>query len=949
MDRRRKSPIMDLDVEDDDDRFFDPSDRLSCAVPLDFVSASEDDDGDFDDARISFSSAVSSVPAFRNRASSMRTPPRLSVSTSDSFADYGIWMGSPDSISERRKRLLLGMGLDENMEFLKLQSTKLGHGVSRRFEKGNNQYRVPISPERTTLDHGGGGGGGKGDDRGIIIRTTTGSSGSSVLAEQKTEQSSVSVVFVRSRSEGDIASFSMENKRKEEMIGNVSKQRLTRTATEIPVPRGNVITHARAVVKDGKEAEEPEAHDQNVSAPAVNSDVAPFFLIKNLDTGNEFIVNECGENGAWNRLSDLQTGRKLTMEEFEKTVGHSRVVNKLMRRAKFENDEEYSGALDSSPSMSRSLRMSISMSKSKSRRGSFLRNIKGVASGIIRERERDCPAHLHQEVVWEAKPTMSRWVRVKQSGKSYKEFSALHLCQEFQAHEGLIWKIKFNLDGRFLASAGEDKVVHVWEVIERDCMGFSNSNSVSEEGSVMIASAPLSSEKKKGLFGSKRDKVPEYVHMSETVFTLLEEPYCSFHGHLDEVLDLAWSKSELLLSSSMDKTVRLWDLETKSCLKVFPHNDYVTCIQFNPIDEDYFISGCLDGKVRIWDIQERHVVDWTDIHEMVTAIAYTPDGQGVLVGTMKGSCRTYSVADCKLSQTGTVEIRRKKKSHLRKVTGFQFAPGNPSQVLVTSADARARIVEGSEVVQKFKGFKNADSQIAASFSANGKFIISASDDSQVFIWKNEEQKSGGTGKGRNIVVTRAHENFQCKDVLIAVAWPCMIRGDPPPVKLQTSKRISKRFSVSSSNNVVDDTTNARRFLLPPLPKKKNKQAAVDSASNSSVEDHAALSHSDSRRMLRHFSKKTNGHHVTHEEDDNPEAISRSNSGIGDSFSSSSSSSSARYGFSSASFGSSSFSEGSHDSSLIYPSAWGSVIVTAGIGGEIRCYQNFGLPRKMSRI
>ena len=31
---------------------------------------------------------------------------------------------------------------------------------------------------------------------------------------------------------------------------------------------------------------------------------------------------------------------------------------------------------------------------------------------------------------------------------------------------------------------------------------------------------------------------------------------------------------QLLLSSSMDKTVRLWDMETKTCLKLFAHNDY---------------------------------------------------------------------------------------------------------------------------------------------------------------------------------------------------------------------------------------------------------------------------------------------------------------------------------------------------------------------------------------
>lgn len=53
----------------------------------------------------------------------------------------------------------------------------------------------------------------------------------------------------------------------------------------------------------------------------------------------------------------------------------------------------------------------------------------------------------------------------------------------------------------------------------------------------------------------------------------------------------------------------------------------MTCIQFNPVDENYFISGSLDAKIRIWSIQNRQVVDWSDLHEMVTAACYTPDGQ----------------------------------------------------------------------------------------------------------------------------------------------------------------------------------------------------------------------------------------------------------------------------------------------------------------------------------
>ncbi|RZC19712.1 WD repeat-containing protein 44 [Glycine soja] len=920
---RRKTLTMNWDGlgdVDDDDTFFESYNRLSTAAPLDLPSSSDDDDDDdFDDPRLSFVSAASSLQSRKNRA-----PPPI-----DTASDYGIWMAAPVSITERRKRLLHGMGLDDD---------------HKEFSKATNvvSKKIDSAPSSNSSEK-----------KSILLTTslpvTIPPSDSSVSEHKKTEQSSVHLVLVRSRSEGDVDLFSMERSRKENFIGKQSKQRLTRTATEVAFPRGGNGTGGRAVVRDSDDA----ATSKRSVAKLENSGVGAFFLIRNLDTGKEFIVNEYGKNGAWNRLSDLQTGKQLTMEEFERTVGKSRVVNQLMRRAHTgsNHNDGLSRKLSSSSYISRSLRMS------KRRGAALLKNIKGVASGFIGERE---PITMPVPVM-EAK---NQWVRVRQTGKAHKELSALHLCQEFQAHEGCVWTIRFSLDGRYLASAGEDRVIHVWEVQECEVMSLRP-----DEGSLtplhpsLLASSSetpsLSSEKKKkGKFGSKRGTaIPEYVHVPETVFSLSDKPHCSFRGHLDDVLDLSWSKSQLLLSSSMDKTVRLWDLETKTCLNMFAHNDYVTCIQFNPIHDDYFISGSLDAKVRIWNIPERQVVNWTDIHEMITAVSYTPDGQGALVGSLKGSCRTYRTEDCILTQTGTIEIRHKKKSQLRKVTGFQFAPGKPSEVLVTSADSRIRILESSEVVQKYKGFRNANSSIAASFSPDGRYIISASEDSQVYIWKHEEHRSGGSGKGRNVLVTRSHEHFHCKDVSVAIPWPCTIRGDPPLVPTHHSKRHSKRSQAPS--NCIEDTsspsaTNSKR-TLPPLPNKKsNNNHATEGASNSPREDPAAISHTESglndsfvnsKRMMPQSPMKANCHTAG---DEDIEAISRTDSGFSDSFSSGSSS--VRCGDSPSSSWSSSYSllDSSHVSSTVLPSAWGLVIVTAGFGGEIKCYQNFGLPKRMGR-
>ena len=50
---------------------------------------------------------------------------------------------------------------------------------------------------------------------------------------------------------------------------------------------------------------------------------------------------------------------------------------------------------------------------------------------------------------------------------------------------------------------------------------------------------------------------------------LQKAPHRTYVGHTADVLDLAWSKSQFLLTASMDKTVRLWHISMEDCLRVF--------------------------------------------------------------------------------------------------------------------------------------------------------------------------------------------------------------------------------------------------------------------------------------------------------------------------------------------------------------------------------------------
>jgi len=80
----------------------------------------------------------------------------------------------------------------------------------------------------------------------------------------------------------------------------------------------------------------------------------------------------------------------------------------------------------------------------------------------------------------------------------------------------------------------------------------------------------------------------------------LHFPPFFFSGHTDWVNSVVIHNNDLLLSGSDDMTIRLWDLRTKQCIKVFEgHMGQVQCIQAMG---DRFASGSLDNTVKIWDL-----------------------------------------------------------------------------------------------------------------------------------------------------------------------------------------------------------------------------------------------------------------------------------------------------------------------------------------------------------
>ncbi|GFG30888.1 hypothetical protein Cfor_07452 [Coptotermes formosanus] len=337
-----------------------------------------------------------------------------------------------------------------------------------------------------------------------------------------------------------------------------------------------------------------------------------------------------------------------------------------------------------------------------------------------------------------------QYIKLKASGshKGPYEFDSLQHVQDLGGeHVGPVWCMKFSSCGRLLATAGQDRVLRVWVVRNaftyfQDMRTKYNAEKVSPTPSQESLVSQHSSEDPNAAFADMK---------SDDRSPFMPKPFCTYTGHTSDLLDVSWSKNYFVLSSSMDKTVRLWHISRKECLCCFQHIDFVTAIVFHPRDDRYFLSGSLDGKLRLWNIPDKKVAVWNEVDgqtKLITAANFCQNGKFAVVGSYDGRCIFYNTDQLKYHTQIHVRSTRGKNSTGRKISGIEPMPGE-DKILVTSNDSRIRLYDLRDLNLscKYKGYVNISSQIKASFSHDGKYIVSGSENQCIYIWKTHHDYS----------------------------------------------------------------------------------------------------------------------------------------------------------------------------------------------------------------
>ena len=306
-----------------------------------------------------------------------------------------------------------------------------------------------------------------------------------------------------------------------------------------------------------------------------------------------------------------------------------------------------------------------------------------------------------------------------------KYINTLIELQIFNFGDSPIWVMKISENGKYLAAGNKMGKIRIYEIMGYDYPNYEN------------------------IYNNKN--IMNYLYF------INEKPIKEFSEHKKDITDLSWSKFKFnyLLSSSIDNYVILWDIIKKpNCKGKFKHDDYVTCIQFSPTDENIFITGCFNKSIRIYNINDiikkskdklKETISKTPtknygdilIQDKITSMSFFPDGTQIAIGTFNGKIYVYdfNVNTGRYNHYFTCRNRVGKNSLGKKVTSITFL--NKKNAIISTCDSSVRMISmlDGKNLSKYKGNVNENGMIRTDIDFSNDVIISGSEDGSCYTWK----------------------------------------------------------------------------------------------------------------------------------------------------------------------------------------------------------------------
>jgi len=292
------------------------------------------------------------------------------------------------------------------------------------------------------------------------------------------------------------------------------------------------------------------------------------------------------------------------------------------------------------------------------------------------------------------------------------------LIMNLTRHDRPVRSVAYSPDGRLLASGSADGTVRIWNALTGE-----ETIAPLQSGDGEVCTVAFAHDGLRVISGTHENA----VHIWDVRSGRVAMP--PLRGHSNWVISVAVSPNDRLIASgSADKSCRLWDATTGHAIaELTGHTDWVRSVAFS-LDGKTLVSGSDDCTVRLWDVSTCKLEGQPLRGERgyVMSVAFSPDGQFIAAGFDDAQeIRIWNVS------TGE-EIGAPLKTGCI-VLGLVFAPDGS---YIASTDPHGvrfwNWKTGLDIAPALSG--HTDSVTALSYSSDGHYLASASNDCTIRIW-----------------------------------------------------------------------------------------------------------------------------------------------------------------------------------------------------------------------
>jgi WD40 repeat protein len=296
---------------------------------------------------------------------------------------------------------------------------------------------------------------------------------------------------------------------------------------------------------------------------------------------------------------------------------------------------------------------------------------------------------------------------------------------ELVGHTGAVRNIVFSRDGKYLATAGSDHSVKLWDIANgREVRSLATS-------AWCLAFNP---DGTRLAMGNEAGAVQAW-----DLATGEQKLACV--GHTKMVHGITYSPDgSRLASASFDQTVRLWDAQTgKQVAAQDKHNGLVFCVAFSH-DGKRLASTCCDQTVKVWDASTLDELFTLGGHTRpVMSAAFSPADDRLVSASSDGTARVWDLR----TTHGALVFADPNDA----VRGAVFTPDGKRLVTLSQPENGAGVARVLEVSSGKVVFTLADASGQATVSPDGRIIAAAGPQGVIKLWDAETGNEIGVFTG----------------------------------------------------------------------------------------------------------------------------------------------------------------------------------------------------------